>query len=305
MLRAENTRGTIQRSEEVPVSLDSAEARLISRVWEALRRNTEFIDDCVERAKLSKGSAGAARRKKHLCNKWGVDCFNHRKSFSALTRKDKSLYLESGPFIYIWARLNGNCVTEADKIVQCPEWEEVVKTITQCLKIQDKRTLSRLLHGRLKSTAQLKKLQLNKPLWPKRIHLTVDVDENPIPVLAQILSIMRIAREQRALFGHAPFYAKRINQRVERLAKQLDSSLLTGGHFDPAQDEEAFAVWDCLKSGMKSDAVAQKIWPREYRKGYFALGEKLPQRIQDYKTRVDGWIKLYPSIIRVDGVKKK
>ena len=198
---------------------------------------------------------------------------------------------DSGPFGLLHDRLRGNFEVAPDPHVNCEELEQVFQVITH---------FAPSLFPSLGMKRPKRKLGFawaRTSLCPREITLKVNLEANPIVVLGKILTIMEKMRGCRAASHEVKPYSSRIQQRIHTLEKMLNG-YVDVGHFDDANDEDAFKVWDRVTQRVRRDDIAREVWPKDYKKDLSYPGGPLMQRIRDYKDRVDGWIEEYSSLIR-------
>ena len=298
MLRVD---GRIYLAYSGKVARDSPQALLLKRAWESIRRNAEFREGCQHIT--SSCTTVLQHRKGEFRQKWGVALIEPAKSFDEIVGEATSISLDEPlTFNDMYRRLYGDTFFGEDRVVQCDE----LNYLYGLLRPSDFQCLSAIARGQTPYEAPLRMLQRGAPANSK-IHLTIDVDENPIAILYKVQFLIRTLREARVQAGKADSISLRIKQQLERLESKLDADLVGDGRRDFAQDDEVFQVWDLWQERKTDSHIAQHLWPEQYREiggRDTATGDKGPliQRVSNYKTRAKQWIERFAELIKDENV---
>jgi hypothetical protein len=286
-----NVDGKVYLAYSGEVSRDSSQARLLKRSWESIRRNAEFKQDCQ--------SMSIER----FTKKWGVRITNPKRSFDEIVREAERIKLDdSNTFNDMYRRLYGDSFYGTDRVVQCDEFNILHGTLSP----NDFQRLSAIARGQIQYDAPLHTIERDAPAQSK-IHLTINVDENPIAILYKVQFIMRALREARTQAGKIKPMPDRIKQQLRTLEETLDADLIGDGKRDFQHDDEVFRVWDLLEEGKSDSQIAKQLWPDEYRRvggRDTATGEKGPliQRVHRYKVKAKHWIQRFTEVVQGENV---
>ncbi len=175
--------------------------------------------------------------------KWGVALADPAKSFEDIVGGAAIVLLhDTNTFSDAYLRLYGDTIYGEDKVVQCDQYHNLY----HLLGAEDFKRLSSIATGQSTHSGPIETLQDGSSI-PRQIHLSIDVDQNPVAILYKIQLIIRALREARALAGKTPHLAPRTKQQLAGIAEQLD--LVGDGRRDFSKDDTTFRVWDLSQEG--------------------------------------------------------
>ena len=281
----------------------------VKRVWEALRRNKEFRDDCRAAGDSRKNDEKVTVASRNLNEKWAVECNDYDLTYEEIKARIPSIRSQirgqqpemveavypdvPDCFRLLVARLLGASGT-IDLIVRCHEYEE--------------------MHKRLRDKAGVTYHDIGADQWiklldnwvsPNRIHFDVDVDADPFEVANRVTSYLCVLHDVRALRGFSQPYKKRTIQKLEAFSRNSPSSFPKDKERKVfARDVEVFRVWDLRQQHLTDTQIAKQLWPREFKIQGKArnstTGDKGPlcQRVHDCMRLAEEWIERLPARIK-------
>lgn len=198
------TEGEPDYSDLVP--RNSREALLLKRIWESLHRDKEFRRDC-QWLKFTCTTAERKKREWEFKGKWGYPYQNPDHSFDSIVGKEDPISRDE-VFGYLLHRVEGQRVTGPDTLVHCQEFEDSLEKLAHTMHAlisKSKGSVNPDRHTFRDKHSMM--LHTHVPPFPQQVHLSMDVDANPIAVLAKVLMILRLAREARVTWRAATPYA--------------------------------------------------------------------------------------------------
>lgn len=290
-----NTDGSVYLPYSGEVPRESPQALLLKRAWESLRRNGDFRRDYqVERV-----SRLSVPRNEKLSpeQKWGVAWAMADKSFDEIVGQAESVVLDDpNTFNDMYRRLYGDTFYGQDRVVQCEEFRKLCDSLSQ----NDRNQLIAIARG--EEAVPQGAISDGAPS-ESTIHLTIDVDQNPIAILFKVQIVLRALRQARVAAGKAEPLEARIEQQLATLTKRLDADIVGDGRRDFSHDDEIFKVWDYIHDGKSQDEIAELMWPSEHLRDGGVRNEirdrtTVGERVYKYKGRADAWIELFVRLIK-------
>lgn len=290
-----NADGRIYLPYSGKVPRDSPQALLLKRVWESLRRNGEFLNDYqvdqVLRLEVPRSD------KQRVEQKWGVAWPAANKSFQEIVGQEESIVLDDpNCFNDMYLRLYGDSFYGEDRVVQCHEFQRLCDSLSQ----NDRNRLIAIARG--EEAVTLGALSEGAP-HESTIHLTIDVDQNPIATLYKVQIILRSLRQARVAAGSATPLDARIEQQLATFSKKLDADIVGDGRRAFRLDDDVFKVWDLSHVGKSHDEIAREVWPAQHRRDRgvrnvirdrTAIGAK----VRRYKQQAEAWIEIFSGLIK-------